>query len=138
MARKHTICSAGTNLSDETNIPVCLILIPAFYGDVLQLHLTDGVDKGRGQACIGNQGDVKINGASPDTVVVGEFMGGEILGYVDYQVNFLGLQILHYIWFLILVRPGQVDGVNPIQLQSDPCGLFTWPVKHPDDQRFGR
>ena len=48
----------------------------------------NGFHKSFGKLQIGNQGDIQVNGLSPDEVIIIEFFFFDILGDIDYQVYF--------------------------------------------------
>ena len=49
--------------------------------DVVDAGGAEGADESGGQTGIGEEGDVEVNGRSPDLVAVREFQGREVSGY---------------------------------------------------------
>ena len=56
------------------------IFLPGADVDVVEGHRAEGADEGRGQAAVGDEGHVEVDGGAANLVAVGELVGGEILG----------------------------------------------------------
>jgi len=64
------------------------IFMPALDFQSLKWSLMNGFHKPFGKLQIGDQGDIQVNGLSPDEVIIIEFFFFNILGDIDYQVYF--------------------------------------------------
>lgn len=82
------------------------VFVPALDVDGVEGHLAEGADEGRRQAGVGQQRYVEVHGGAAYAVAVAQFLGGEVLGYVDDHVDLVPVEQVE-------------DGGTP---------LFAWPV----------
>ena len=71
-----------------------LILIPGLNLNIILTHLAERPDKCSRQTCIGNQGDVEVDGRTADLVTVVHLESAVVLRDIDHEVYFLVLQHL--------------------------------------------
>ncbi len=85
--------------------PLLIILPPALDQQILLFQFTKRRDKSAGEAGIGDQRDVVVDGRAADIVVVVQLGAGKVLGDVDYQLDGFAAEVIQDIWFGIFVRP---------------------------------
>ena len=97
------------------------VFIPALNFQVINIILTECVNKGAGQAGIRDQGYIIIYGASSDPVIVIKFILAMMLGNVDHKINFLLLDVINGIGLLIFIGPiqnGRIDAVLAVKIMG--------------------
>ena len=100
-----------------------VVFLPALYLDVFLLHLTEGFDKRFCKAGIGHQRNVVVDGATADTVTVGQLTFRVVLRNVDDQVELVSGNHLHYVVFCVraFIRPEYRSCRNAVRVQECSC-----------------
>lgn len=91
------------------------IFLPALDLDFILAHVAECFNECFGQAGVGNQRNVVVDGPTTDAVTVGQFPFGVVFRDVDNQVELMFRNHLHHIVFCIrtFIRPEHQVVVMP-------------------------
>ena len=79
------------------------------------------MDECGSQTCVGDEGDVEVDGGAADFVAVGQFARTEVLGHVDHHVNFLVVEHIDGLRLTFFAGPIYEGIVNAILRQVTAC-----------------
>ena len=68
------------------------VFTPGLDANLLDRNGAEGLDEGRGQTTVGDQGDIQVDGRTTDLVAVGELVRGQVLRNVHHHVNLVLMQ----------------------------------------------
>src|SRR5690606_19703369 len=101
------------------------IFIPALNFYIFYLIRAERSDKGRSKSGIGEQGNIKIDGTSPDDIIVFQLPFRGVFRDVDNQIKFLARKHVFHIQFSGFIGPvyrGTLDAVVAQETERAPGG----------------
>lgn len=101
--------------------PLLLIFLPGLDGDIVDGEITESMYEGIGKACVGDEGDIEINGGAAYCIAVVEFERGEVTGDVDDKVYFFAVEEVEGLWRVGFTRPVDEKGRNMVFCQEAVC-----------------
>ena len=81
---------------------VIAIFIPCLDSKVIKAHRCESMDEGRGEAVVGEERDIEVDGSTTDLVAVGELARGEVLRDIDHHVDLLVANHVESLWLQLL------------------------------------
>jgi len=82
-----------------------LILIPAFYSQVVDIYFTESKNKGTGKPGVCNKWDIIIDCTSAYCIIVIQLFVAQVFWYINYKIHFARFNQVDCIWRLVFVGP---------------------------------
>ena len=100
-----------------------LVLLPALNLKLILAHCAECLDEGGSQTGIGEQRNVVVDGATTDSVTIGQLTLGVILRDVDDEVELVVGNHLHHVRkiLLVLIRPSYGCSLHVVLVEELRC-----------------
>ena len=101
------------------------VVLPALYLELALAYLAECFDEGRGEASVGDERYVVVDGSSADAVAIGELALAVILWYVDDEVELMVGYHLHDVLLVAVffVGPCYGCGVDSVLIEELGCAF---------------